>query len=64
MVIYFESDMGCGIRDDYRTLKSAEAGIRREVGWANSPKNIRKATKEDLAQVASMGGWVPKGKLK
>ncbi len=56
--------MGCGIRDDYRTLKSAEAGIRREVGWANSPKNIRKATKEDLAQVASMGGWVPKGKLK
>ena len=63
MVVYFESDMGCGIRDEYRTLKAAEAGIRREVGWTNNAKNIRKATKEDLAQVASMGGWVPKNEI-
>lgn len=62
MIVYFESDMGCGIRDEYCTLKAAEVGIHREVGWTNNPKNIRKATKEDLSQVASMGGWIPEGK--
>ncbi len=61
MLIYFESYMGCGIRE-YRTLRSAETGILREVGYANLPKNIRKASKEDISQVKSMGGYVPEGR--
>ncbi len=62
MIVYFESDIGCGIRDEYYNLKSAERGILREVGWTHNPQNIRKATKEDLVNVKSMGGWVPEGK--
>lgn len=58
MKIYFESDMGCGIRT-YPNLKAAEVGIKREVGTANNPHKIRPATDYDLEWVKGMGGYIP-----
>ena len=57
-LFYFECDMGCGIRA-YKTLKSAEKGIKTEVGWYNNPHKIREATKEDVEWVQGMGGRIP-----
>lgn len=58
MLVYFECSMGSGIRD-YRDLRSAIRGITKEVGTANNPANIRKATKEDIEWVKAMGGFIP-----
>lgn len=58
MKFYFESDMGCGIRT-YPNLEAAEIGIRREVGTANNPSNIRPATERDLEWIRAMGGYAP-----
>ena len=55
---YFECDYGCGIRG-YKTLKSAESGILREVG-TRSFRLVREATEEDISCVKSMGGFIPK----
>lgn len=57
-LFYFESDMGCGIRD-YRNLKEAVNGITKEVGTSNGPMNISKATKKEVDWVKNMGGNIP-----
>lgn len=53
---YFESDMGCGIRN-YPDIAAAERGIRLEVGSSNTPRRIREATPADIANVKAMGGY-------
>lgn len=58
MIAYFECDMGAGLRE-YRDLRSAISGITREVGTANRPRKIRKATEDDINNVRAMGGRVP-----
>lgn len=62
MVYYFESDRGCGLRV-YRTDASAAKRIREEVG-TYSPLNVRRATKQDVEWVESMGGAVPAAAIK
>ena len=60
MIIYFECNVGCGIREiSGGDLNKAERTILREVGTINEPVIVRKATKDDIANVASMGGWIP-----
>ena len=60
MIIYFESAMGCGLREA-RSLESGERAVVRECGTANGPYKVRKAREEDIAWVEAMGGYVPKG---
>ncbi len=60
---YFQSDMGCGIRVA-ANLRQAEAEIRRECGTYGAARNIRKATKRDIAWVRGMGGNVPPERAK
>jgi hypothetical protein len=57
-MFYFESDLGCGIREA-RNLEAAERSITREVGY-ESVGLVRLATDRDIAWVSAMGGYVPK----
>ncbi len=57
MIYYFELDYGCGI-GEARDLKSAERRVRIKEGTAHV-RLVRKAAKEDISHVASMGGWLP-----
>ena len=56
---YFESDLGCGLRK-FANLQQARKQIVREVGIANRPEKIQKATKDQINWVEGMGGKVPK----
>lgn len=58
MIVYFESDRGCGIRGPYRTLARAETSLRRAMG-TDYFISCRKASKDDIARVHAMGGWIP-----
>lgn len=57
MIIYFEMLHGCGIRE-FKSVERAESALRREYGTYNSVR-VRKATKDDISSVKSMGGYVP-----
>lgn len=61
-LFYIETSWGCGIRTA-RTLQSAEKKAREEVGRGNV-QLVRFATDQDLASVKSMGGHIPKGKIR
>lgn len=61
MIVYFESSMGCGLREA-RNLESAEKTILKEVGTYNGIYLVRKATARDIGWVSSMGGYVPNRK--
>jgi len=56
---YAETGLGCCIREA-TSLKNARNIILREVGTYNGPKIVRKASKDDINWVNSMGGYVPK----
>ena len=58
MIFYFELQQGCGlaVAED---IEQARAELKAEHGWANF-KSVREATKDDIAWVGSMGGYVPK----
>ena len=60
MRYYFECNMGCGIREfpSGTKLTTVKNNILAEVGTANNPKNIRKATQADIDWVVAMGGWM------
>jgi hypothetical protein len=58
MLVYFECDLGCGIRK-FRSIRLAEREITKEVGTINNLTCVRKATKDDIAWVGSMGGHIP-----
>lgn len=55
---YFECDFGCGIRaaTSEQTVRSE---VLREFGSMAGNIITRRATKEDIAWVGSMGGHVP-----
>ena len=57
---YVESDYGCGIREAY-SLEQAWKNLKEEEG-TNHARKVRKATKEDIAWVEAMGGYIPKCK--
>jgi hypothetical protein len=63
MLFYVETGIGCSI--EYGR-KGSENKVRervlREVGTYNGVKRIREATKDDIAWVQAMGGYIPKGR--
>lgn len=61
MIVYFESSMGCGLREA-RNLESAEKAILKEVGTYSGVSLVRKATAKDIEWVSSMGGYIPNRK--
>lgn len=60
MIYYHSSELGCGL-GEARDLRSADAQVRRDLGGYHvaGGYTVRKATKEDIAWVAAMGGYVP-----
>lgn len=54
---YVTIDSGCGIRYA-KSRQQAWADLRREEG-TNHTKGVRLATKEDIADVKVMGGYIP-----
>lgn len=58
---YVETGLGCGIREG-----NTEAVVRRRelecVGTYAGVDEVRLATEEDIANVRSMGGYVPEQK--
>lgn len=54
---YFESDRGCGIRED-RNHEAALKSIAREVGDGYVTL-VREATEHDVDWVRGMGGYIP-----
>ena len=57
MIIYFEADMDCGLREAH-DLESGRKAVIKEVGTAFFRK-AREATQEDINNVRAMGGYVP-----
>lgn len=58
MIYYFNVEgMGCGL-GEARDLEAAKQKVQRENG-TYPEQRVRKATKEDIAWVTSMGGWLP-----
>lgn len=55
---YIETRFGCGIREA-ANIKQARSNLLKEVGTHGGPGLCRKATKEDVGWVQSMGGYVP-----
>lgn len=60
MIYYHNSELGCGL-GEARDLRTAESKVRNEIGsyHASAGFTVRKATKEDIAWVKAMGGYVP-----
>lgn len=54
---YVENDHGCGIREA-RNIQQARADLRKAEG-TNHAKGVRRATKDDIAWVEGMGGYIP-----
>lgn len=54
---YIETDFGCGIIEA-KTKKQAWRNLLRSEG-ENHAQLVRLATKEDIAHVKGMGGYVP-----
>ena len=56
-IYYIENDYGCGL-SAAKDLESARHAALRENG-TNHFRLVRKATKDDIAWVRAMGGYVP-----
>ena len=54
---YIETDFGCGIREA-KTKKEAWRDLVMAEG-ENHARSVRLATKDDIAHVRGMGGWIP-----
>ena len=61
MIVYFESGLGCGVRES-KSLEQAKREILREVGTDEGVTLVQKATDENIDWVRAMGGFVPKSK--
>lgn len=60
---YFDSALGCGIREA-SSLEDAKERVIREVG-AGQYRYCKEATKDEIDHVKAMGGYVPEtGKQK
>ena len=60
MIWYFESNRGCGLRElPARTKTTAYRKLLKETGTYDPPRNVRVASKDDIAWVGGMGGAVP-----
>lgn len=57
---YVETDLGCGIRQ-VKSLKNAWKILLQEEG-SDHTQDVRLATKEDIAGVRAMGGYIPEEK--
>lgn len=55
---YVETDFGCTL-DAGRKLEETEKEVRNREGQYF--RNIRRATKKDVAWIVAMGGYVPEG---
>lgn len=56
-IYYVKTSFGCGLRFG-KTRQQVENTVKREAG-ASHFEFVRLATKEDIAWVKSMGGWLP-----
>lgn len=57
-IYYAETGMGCTIVEAFDE-QEARSQVLQEVGTYHGVSLVRKATKEDIAWVHVMGGWVP-----